>query len=307
MRFVTGARRSLGLAVAMVFLALPISALAATTRHSATGLVLKVDRIHNEITISCDSIPGFMDAMVMSFPVRGLQSVPKLALGTRVNFVLVSKGDSGYVEDLRVQPFESLELEPEQERRLQMLEKLMKPPSAANQPLTVGQSVPDFRLLDQKREHISLGQFRGKVVAITFVYSRCPFPNYCYRLTNNFSRLAKRFRTQMGDQLVLLTIVIDPVHEQPAELSSYASIWKADPRSWHFLTGPLPEIHTIAQKFDMHFYPDEAILTHSFHTVIVDQEGKLAANVEGNNFSAKQLGDLVEAVLDRKTSASVAR
>jgi protein SCO1/2 len=101
----------------------------------------------------------------------------------------------------------------------------------------------------------------------------------------------------MGRDLVLLTILIDPVHDQPEELANYARTWKADTRTWHFLTGPVSDIRQLCHKFDMDFYPDEALLVHSFHTVVIDRGGKLAANLEGNSFTAQQLGDLVQTVM----------
>jgi protein SCO1 len=167
--------------------------------------------------------------------------------------------------------------------------------------LHVGQLVPDFTLTDQTRQRISLSQFTGKVVAITFIYTRCPRPDYCVRLSNNFGLLQRRFKQQMGQNLILLTIVIDPVHDQPEALANYARTWKADARTWHFLTGPLPDIQQLCRKFDMAFYPDEGLLVHSFHTVVVDRNGKLAANLEGNDFSGVQLGDLVNSVLGGPT------
>jgi protein SCO1/2 len=103
----------------------------------------------------------------------------------------------------------------------------------------------------------------------------------------------------MGQDLVLLTVVIDPVHDQPDALRTYARTWKADSRSWHFLTGSPADIQWICRRFDMAFYPDEALYVHSFHTVVISRGKRLAANLEGNNFTAQQLGDLVETVAAR--------
>jgi protein SCO1 len=144
---------------------------------------------------------------------------------------------------------------------------------------------------------VRLSQFAGKVVALTFIYTRCPFPDYCVRLSNNFGLLQKRFHDRLGSDLILLSVVIDPAHDQPQALADYARIWKADARAWHFLTGSQEQIDQIAGRFDMNFYPDEALYIHSFHTIVIDREGCLAANVEGNDFTPKQLGDLVAAVM----------
>jgi protein SCO1/2 len=101
----------------------------------------------------------------------------------------------------------------------------------------------------------------------------------------------------MGKDLVLLSVVIDPANDQADAMANYARTWKADSRSWHFLTGQLTDIEKLAHEFDMDFYPDEALYIHSFHTVLIDRRGRLAANLEGNDFTSKQLGDLVESML----------
>jgi protein SCO1 len=271
----------------------------AVEKYDVTGILLKVDGSHQTMTVSCESIPGYMDAMVMSFAVRNPKALDGLRPGVRVAFSLVVGKDSFYAADVHAHPFDSLELDPTQARRLKLLENLMTPTSPAARPLAVGQAVPEFSLTDQKRNRVTLSDLAGKVVAVTFVYTRCPFPNYCFRMSNNFGQLQTRFKKRMGRELVLLSVVIDPAHDQPEALADYARIWKADPSAWHFLTGPLPDIQQLARNFDMNFYPDEALFVHSFHTVIIDRHGKLAANLEGNDFTAQQLGDLVETVLER--------
>jgi protein SCO1 len=270
----------------------------AQTPHPASGLVLKVDPTKHLITISCQEIPGYMEAMVMTFQMRPSQSIEGLASGVNVDFTISADKNASFADDIRVHPFQSLELDPTQARRLKLMENLMSP-TAKSQAIGSGQTVPDFSLTDQSQRSIKLSQLSGKVVALTFIYTRCPLPDYCFRLTNNFGQLQKRFRSHTGNDLVLLSIVIDPAHDQPTALADYAKTWKADSHSWHFLTGSLPEIEKVARSFDMNFYPDEALFVHSFHTVVIDRDGKLVANLEGNSFSAKQLGDLVEAVMAR--------
>jgi protein SCO1 len=238
--------------------------------------------------------------MVMTFPVRDEKMGEGLRPGVMVEFSLVADGDESYAENLQIKPFESLELDPTEARRFKLMENSIASKTDAADVLHVGQSVPDFQLTDQNRERIALSQFAGKVVAITFIYTRCPLPNYCVRLSNNFGLLQRRFKPRMGQDLILLTVMIDPAHDQPESLKSYASTWKADPRYWHFLTGPIETIQRVCKGFDMAFYPDEALYVHSFHTVVIDRGGNLAANLEGNDFSAQQLGDLVQTVMDRR-------
>jgi protein SCO1/2 len=277
-----------------VFTAFPVWA---AQKYDVRGLVLKVDSPRKTMLVSCESIPGYMEAMTMPFAVREPRMLEGLHPGTAVEFTLVVEEDSSYADNVRARAFESLELDPTQARRMKLLEKMVVPSSSLPSALSIGQPVPDFTLTDQNRQPVRLSQFAGKVVAVTFVYTRCPFPNYCYRLSNNFGQLQKRFKRQMGRDLVLLTIVIDPANDGPEALTNYARIWKADSEGWRFLTGTLPEIQQISRRFDMNFYPDEALLVHSFHTAVIDSQDRLAANLEGNDFSAQQLGDLVETLL----------
>ena len=98
---------------------------------------------------------------------------------------------------------------------------------------------------------------------------------------------------------MLITIVIDPDQDRGKALERYADTWKAAPAAWRFLTGSLAEVREVAERFGMNFWSDEGFLTHTFHTVIIDRDGRLAANLEGNDFTAQQLGDLKESVLHR--------
>jgi protein SCO1 len=288
----------------IVLLLLAVAQSWAAETHAATGMVLKVDRPNRTMIVSCESIPGYMEAMTMPFPVRDSKALDALQPGATVEFTWVVDKDSSYADNVHTRPFDNLELDPSQARRLKLLEKMVTPTASGSEAIAIGQSVPDFALTDQNRRQIALSQFSGKVVAITFIYSRCPFPNYCFRLSNNFGELQKRFKKQMGKDLVLLSIVIDPANDRAEALTNYSHIWKADSDGWHFLTGPLPEIQQIARKFDMNFYPDEELYVHSFHTAVIDRQAKLAANIEGNTFTAQQLGDLVDTLIKQQDQAT---
>ena len=270
----------------------------AAQQYPVTGLVLKVDRAHRSMVVSCQEIPGYMEAMVMPFTVRDAKALDGVAPGAMVNFTLNVDKESSYADKISVHGFESLAQEPLQARRLKLLESLGSG-SPAPAILAVGQPVPNFTLTDQERRQVSLAQFSGKVVAINFMYTRCILPDYCFRLTNNLGGVQRRFADRMGRDLILLTITFDPVHDPPEAMAKYAQTWKADPQSWHFLTGSVPDVQHVCGLFGVDFWPDEATLTHTLHTVVIDRHGKLVANLEGNQFTAQQLGDLVETVMKR--------
>lgn len=292
--------RSRLLRILFLLASLPMSIQAwASTQYAVHGLVLRVDPSSQTMVVSCQSIPGFMDAMVMPFTVRNGKELEGLAPGTMVDFTLIVEKESSHAENVRIHHFDSQAQEPLQAQRLAALQKALQPRSPAVAPLQPGQQVPNFTLTDQMRRKISLHQFAGKVVLLSFVYTRCPLPDYCYRFSNYFGRLQKRFANRAGKDLVLLTVSFDPVHDQPEVLANYGKTWKADPEFWHLLTGPVADVQLVCSWFGIGVWPDEALLVHSLHTVVIDRKGKLAANLEGNQFTAEQLGDLAESVMNR--------
>jgi protein SCO1/2 len=265
----------------------------AADKHAAQGIVLKTDSKHNLLVVSCEAVPGYMDAMEMEFRVREPRALAGLKPGSGVKFTIVARGSKLYAEDVHENSTANFESEPMQAGELSALANMLNPAAKA---LSVGERVPDFGLTDQTGKTIHLADFEGKVVALTFGYSRCPNPNYCLRLSNNLARVAQRLHS--GD-LILITIMIDPEHDRGETLTQYAAVWKADPASWHFLTGPLAEIKQVAALFGMNFWSAEGLLTHTLHTAVIDRKGQLAVNLEGNQFSAQELGDLVRTVMER--------
>jgi protein SCO1/2 len=284
-------------AVAIVLLLLAGQGWAAQ-RHTVTGLVLKVDSAHRSLVVSCNRVPGYMDAMVMTFFVHAPRALHGLQPSAVVEFTLRGDSELPYAEDLHLVSFESTEQEPQEAQRLKLLRNMASPAKAASA-LTLGQLVPDFAFTDQNQQRVAFSQLEGDLVVLTFIYTRCPNPNYCFRLNSNLGQLQKRFSARLGRDLVLLSIVIDPEHDQGNALSNYANIWKANPQGWHFLTGQLPDVQKVTHMFDMDFWNAEGTTTHTFHTIIIDPHRRLAANLEGNQFTAKQLGDLVETMLPR--------
>ena len=268
---------------------------ASPKQYPAEGIVIAIDKKALSIVISCEAIPGHMDAMEMSFKVHEPTVLNELNVGATVHFTMVEEGPQVFAEHVRIVKNVNSEAEPIEAARLGFLRRALDPKAAATA-VQAGQVVPDFTLTDQQHRSIHLSQFRGKVVALTFAYSRCPNPNYCFRLSNNLAQLQRRFSVRYRDDLILITVVIDPAHDQGAALDRYAQTWKADPARWHFLTGPLDEVRAVALLFGMDFWSDEGFLTHLFRTAVIDRDGRLVANLEGSQPTAKQLGDLVESV-----------
>jgi len=274
---------------------LAISSLQATQEYSVTGMVLNVDRARLTFTASIQEIPGFMAAMAMPFEVRQGKDLDGLVPGASVAFILVVNGNSSYAGRIRVVRYQSTEQDPSAASRLKLLTQVAG--GAPRKVLAIGETVPDFRLIDQMRRPLSLSDLRGKVVAVNFVYTTCALPNFCLRIANNFGVLQKRFKARLGRDLVLLTVTFDPVHDTPDVLGQYARRWDADPATWRFLTGPVGDVQRVCHLFGVDVFPDEGLMNHSLHTAIINRRGRLVANIEGNQFTTDQLGDLTEAAL----------
>jgi protein SCO1 len=272
-------------------------------RYSGRGLILKVDQVHKTVLVSSDAIPGYMEAMTMLYSVRDMKELQNIRPGTFVDFTLVVEADSSFVEGLRVHKYQGLEPDPLTARRLKLLNQVADPP--ATKAVAIGEAVPDCALTDQNRGKVVLSNFAGKVIVLNFVYTRCALPNFCFRSSNNLGLLQRRFRQRLGRDLVLLTVTFDPTHDDPVALAKYAATWKADSNKWHFLTGTAEDVRRVCELFGEDVFQDEGLMAHSLHTAIINGKGKLVANLEGNEFSAQQLGDLVHQVLTasvRKTA-----
>lgn len=269
----------------------------AAEEYAVKGMVVAVSRPNRTFTASIDAIPGYMAAMTMPFEVRQATDLDGLVPGAIVEFALVVETRTSHAERIRIVRYQNVEQDPFSASRLTLLTQMLAG-SAAVKALAIGDTVPDFTLIDQTARPVALSSLRGKVVAVNFVYTSCALPNFCLRLANNFNALQKRFASRLGRDLVLLTVTFDPVHDTPQVLAKYAEQWQARPSSWHFLTGPEADVARVCHLFGVHAFPNEGLMDHSLHTVLIDRRGVLVANVEGNQFTASQLGDLTEKLLE---------
>ena len=265
-------------------------------RYAVTGMVLKVDPSGRRFLVSHDSVSDLMPAMAMWFDLKDPSELKGVTPGAIVEFVLAVGPTSARAERIRVRQYVNVEQDPLAARRLRLMKEATGPGSAVSA-LAVGQAVPDFSLLDQARQTVTLSQLRGRVIAVNFIYTSCVLPQFCFRMANHFSVLQKRFKASLGRDLLLLTVTFDPVRDQPERLAEYASQWKADPHVWHFLTGAPSDLQRVCSLFGVDAFPDEGLLTHTTRTAVIDRRGVLRASVEGNEFTAVQLGDLVQAAL----------
>ena len=270
---------------------------AADKAYAVKGMVLAVDPAARTFVVSHERITGLMDAMAMPFEVREAKELQSLVPGAMVEFTLLIGDTAGYATQIKVRRYESVEQDPVTARRLALLKRIAT--GTASTPLDVGSRVPDFTLTDQTGRPMSFSTLAGKVVALNFIYTRCALPQFCLRVSNHFGVLQKRFQRELGRELVLVTVTFDPERDTPAVLARYAGQWKADPKTWRFLTGEVAAVRRVCALFGVDAFPDEGLMNHSLRTVVIDRAGTMVGSIEGNQYTPEQLGDLVQTALKR--------
>jgi protein SCO1/2 len=248
----------------------------AAKSFAVDGIVVALDPAARTMLVSHRPIDRYMPAMMMPFRVELPGDLEGLYPGARVQFDLVVGKDRSVARHVRKTG--DGEIPPPKEK------------------LPIGDPLPEFALTDQAGRIVSLADVRGKVLAIDFIYTRCPLPDVCPRLAANFAALQRRFHERMGSDLVLLSITVDPDYDTTAVMADYAKRWGADPGGWHFLTG---NVAPIAAKLGEVYWSDEGSIGHNSMTSIVGRDGRLAATVEGSGWRNDQLANLVAHELEK--------
>ena len=243
-------------------------------RYHGEGLVTAVDPAQARVTISHRAIPGYMPAMVMPFRLARPDDGRRVHPGDRVRFEL----RSAQVRNLRV-----------------IGTKQDFPIAAPAHVLKAGDAVPDFELTDQLGRPLRFADLRGRVTAIDFVYTRCPLPDVCPRLSASFAYAARALRDK---PVTFVSVTVDPQFDTPAVLNAYAQRYGADSEQWRFLTGDMERIKEVAGWFGLVFWPEENMIAHTVTTAVVDREGRIAALIQGSSFRPAELRDLIESTLD---------
>jgi protein SCO1/2 len=257
-----------------------IGAAGCAKRYRVDGIVLQTDSAARRMTVSHRPVDGFMPAMTMLFAVRDAREITGLLPGARVQFDLRVSKQASWAERVRVyQP------PPDPDTPAIAWPK-------PRDPVAIGAALPGFTLIAEDGSVVSLASLRGKTLAVDFIYTRCPLPDVCPRLSAIFAYLQRQF----GDDVVLLSITVDPEYDQPSVLAEYARRWRADTRRWRFLTGPPEEIARVAGHFGLVYWPEEQAVVHSVAIAVVDAQGRLVAKLEGSSHRPDQVRDLIAAV-----------
>lgn len=231
------------------------------------GVVRSLEADGTTVHIEHEEIPGYMPSMTMPFTVKDPTELRGLKAGDAVKFRLVVTKDDSWIADLAKLDQASV--------------GVAKPAPAApataseTEPIAIGSLVPDFTLTDQNGAPFHLRDFRGQAVLVTFIYTRCPLPNYCPLMSRNFASLQERLSQEFPGKFHLLSVSFDPAFDTPQVLKDYAARYNRDEKTWTFACGTPAQVDRVAQLFGLLYKPEGGVITHDLRTALISPEGRL--------------------------------
>jgi protein SCO1/2 len=248
------------------------------------GQVVAVDSSSRSATIAHEEIQGYMGAMTMPFTLKDQWVFGVMKAGDHVQATLVVEGNRTRLEDVVI---------------------TRGSPATANAGMTSGvpelgpqsgDEVPNFSLVNQDNQPIRLQQYRGKVLLLTFIYTRCPLPDFCPKMAGNFAAIYQVLRQdpELYAKTHLLCISFDPAFDTPAVLRSYEVAYTGGDSPeifahWEFASGTAQEIQDLAQFFGLVHVPQTDQITHSLRTAVITPEGKVFKVYRGNDWAPTDL------------------
>jgi protein SCO1/2 len=233
---------------------------------AAKGVVKQVNAPDEIILIQHEAISNYMSAMTMPFKVKDTKALAGLQAGDEISFRLHVTETESWVDQFTKIGTVSL-----------------KENKSPNQPVSETQIVRarnpllDYKFTNELEQAVSLSDFRGQALAITFFYTRCPLPDYCPRLSKNFQAASQKLESLPGNPVNwhFLSFSFDPEFDTPARLKAYGESYQYDPKHWSFLTGPPDKIAELARQSDVKYESDGGLINHNFRTLIIDANGHL--------------------------------
>lgn len=260
---------------------------ATTARYPFKGRVVSIDTQAQTALIDGDAIPGFMEAMAMSYRIQPPSVLAQLTANDTISadVVVVRSGSDAvtdnWLENVKVTGHGK--------------EPPAKSASAVHLP-TAGESVPDFVFTNQNGKRISLDQYHGKVLLVTFIYTRCPFPDFCPRMSHNFAEIYKQLGSNPAlAKVQLLSVSFDPEHDTPKVLRDYGfSVAQTHDAAlfnrWEFAAPKAADLPKIADFFALTVKPEGGMITHNLSTAAIGPDGKIVKWYHGSDW---QISDLI--------------
>jgi protein SCO1 len=288
------ARRSIKLAALLAAAAIVSASLASCRgrssgheqRYDLKGVVVNVDKRGSTVTVAHHEIPGYMDAMTMPFKLKDEWAFDALAPGKRVQATLVVDDARSWLENIVI------------------IEDAVDDASAAKTESAIGPKIgdeaPNFSLVNQDGKRINLRGYRGRAVVLTFIYTRCPLPDYCPLMTSNFEEIVKKIRQDpaLYDKTHLLSISVDPDYDTPERLRQHGAAHTGESGAqtfshWEFASGSPEEVKKIAEYFGLEYFKDSDQIVHSLVTAVISPGGRVAKIYRGNEWKPEEIiGDL---------------
>jgi protein SCO1 len=254
------------------------------------GEVIFADPAKKLITIKHGDIPGLMPAMTMTYQVAEPKQIEALQPGDKISADLVVSESKGRLEKI----------------------VLVRKGDGKTSPGTTqhipekGDAVPDVALVNQDGKTIHFGNFRGKVLLVTFIYTRCPLPDFCPRMNENFRAVQKLLQDLPGatERAEFLSISFDPEHDTPAVLKHYASLYKKSvpgekPFDWQFAAPSVKDLPELSQFFGLVYRPEQAQIVHSLSTTVIGPDGKVEKWYSDNEWTPADAAQAMAVVIHR--------
>jgi protein SCO1/2 len=260
----------------------PVSA-ATNQTYSVRGVVQEIPPDHRHATIKHEKIPGYMAAMTMDFSVRDTNALAGFAPGDEISFTLVVTADDDWIENLQ---------------RTGKSAAVSGPPGwhAVEPELAVGDTLPDYEFTSETGRMVRLSDFCGRAVAFTFFFTSCPLPEFCPRMNKNLAEARKLLLTDSNAPAnwQLLSISFDSTFDQPLILASYAGIYRGtNTDRWLFAVASSNTLASLAPKVDLNFWRANGSISHNLRTVVLDGNGKISKQFDGNDWTAQELADAI--------------
>jgi protein SCO1/2 len=258
-------------------------------QYELRGQILAVDRDRREVLVDHEDIAGFMPAMTMPYRVDNPMLLDGKQPGDLFTATLVVEETRAYLSALTTTGHAPLKTPP------------AAPLITDADLLREGEVVPDHALVDHTGAPRPLGSLRGHRVALTFMYTRCPLPDFCPLMDKHFAAVQQEIgkSPDLAD-VRLVSVTLDPDYDVAAVLERHAKALGAQPGRWYFLTGKPDDVLGFARRFGVTAQsgdPDIG-LVHNLRTAIIDPQGRLVTAYSGNMWTPAELvADL------RKTSA----
>jgi protein SCO1/2 len=246
------------------------------------GQVLAVKPESREILVKHDDIPGFMPAMTMPYRVKDETLISGRAPGDVIDATLVVSEGAAWLSAITKTGSAPI---PE--------DAPSKIPAASGlSVLQPGDTVPDTSLTDQEEKTISLSTWRGSAVVVTFIYVRCPLPEFCPLMDRRFAEVQTLVANDptLRGKVRLLSVSFDPEHDRPAALEAQATKLKADPAIWRFATAPPDIVDRFAARFGVNVIREkDGTITHNLRTAVIRPDGRVLSIADGNQWTAAQI------------------